>query len=134
MINIVGLVYGEAPVPSISPIHPFNEELDLYEYAEFSKPNGDFYQIVKVSEYLVLYHFQKSDAEITSEKLSGNWWLRHHELTRRYENRNNIFEEKVNDRIAHGYHIDKLVVRDSGGVSIPHDHDRFQEIQKAYSK
>ena len=134
MINIVGLVYGEAPVPTISPIHPFDIEYDLYEHAEFSKPNGDFYQIVKLSEQLVLYHFQKSDAEITCEKLTGNWWLRHHELTKRYENRGDIFDEKVKDRIIHGYDIDRLVVSKQGGIYIPSEHKMFQQIQEAYSK
>jgi len=111
MINILELVYGGGLTPDPNAIHKFNIDKDLYEHAEFEKYNGDFYQIVRVSPSLVLYHFQKTETELEEQRLGGDWWLLHDNFKREYRNRGpNIFEEKINDRISHGYRIAKLVV------------------------
>ena len=111
MLNILELVYGGNPTPDTNPIHIFNKELDVYEHAEFEKDNGDFYQIIKVNDNKVLYHFQKQTATIISKKKEGNWWLRHDEFTRFFENKPDIFYEKIHDRLIHGYLVKKLVVQ-----------------------
>lgn len=109
MINILEIVYGGGITPNSNPIHIFDIDRDLYEHAEFIKEN-DFYQIVKVDINLVLYNFKKTEA-VDGIKLEGNWWLLHENFKHEYKNRGpNIFQEKINDRISHGYRIAKLVV------------------------
>jgi hypothetical protein len=132
MINVLELVYGGGLTPNANPIHVFDAERDLYEHAEFEKYNGDFYQIVKISDSLVKYHFQKTEAEIECTKLEGNWWLRHEDITREYKNRGDIFFEKINDRIKHGYTIKKLVV--SRRPQILDQHPDYKIINEVFPR
>ena len=132
MINVLEFVYGSGLTPDTNPIHLFDPDRDLYQHAEFEKDNGDFYQIVKVSDNLTLYHFQKMDATIEATRLEGNWWLRHDEFNRRYENRGNIFYDKINDRFIHGYKVVKLVCTKQFPITIPNSHPDFNKIIKVF--
>lgn len=132
MINVLELVYGGGLTPNANPIHLFDPDRDLYEHAEFEKFNGDFYQIVKIADGLVKYHFQKTEAEIECVRLEGDWWLRHNEMTREYKNRGDIFYEKIADRISHGYRIVSLV--SSRRPNILDQHPDYNAVNGAFPR
>ena len=131
MINVLEFVYGSGLTPDANPIHLFDPDRDLYQHAEFEKDNGDFYQIVKVSDRLSLYHFQKMDATISANRLEGNWWLRHDEFKRKYENKQAIFTEKIHDRLIHGYKVIRLVML-KNSIDFPGTHPQQQELRKVF--
>jgi len=131
MINVLELVYGGGLAPNPHPIHIFDADRDLYEHAEFYKDNGDFYQIVKVSELKVLYHFQKTEATIDAARFEDDWWLKHDQFTRKYENRTNVFYEKIQDRLTHGYRIKKLVMK-SIPINLDSSHPDCSAFRKVY--
>lgn len=132
MINVLELVYGGGLTPNANPIHLFDPDRDLYEHAEFEKSNGDFYQIVKISDGLVKYHFQTTEAESECVRLEGDWWLRHNEMTREYKNRGDIFYEKIADRISHGYRIVSLVT--SRRPNILDQHPDYKAVNGAFPR
>lgn len=133
MINVLELVYGGRLTPNANHVHLFDADRDLYEHAEFEKYDGDFYQIVKVSNTLVLYHFKKTDAEIEGIRLEGNWWLRHSEFQRKYDGRgDNIFYDKIDDRISHGYRIVSLV--SSRRPNILDQHPDYNAVNGAFPR
>lgn len=135
MINILELVYGGGLAPDSNPIHIFDPDRDMYEHAEFSLPNGDFYQIVKVSPTLTLYHFQKEEADIISDRFIGDWWLRHEPFTKRYENRqSDIFYTKVSDRMLHDYRVDKLVIAQGKSMNIRQSHPDYEKVMQVYGR
>jgi hypothetical protein len=70
-------------------------------------------------------NFKKTEA-IEGIKLEGNWWLRHGDFTRSYKDKPNVFYEKVNDRINHGYEIVKLVT--SIRPQIPEHHLNYVKV------
>lgn len=107
MTSIIGSAFGGILLPSTEKFHVFDPALDIYEYAEFSKDNGDFYQIVK-REFGVYYKFQKENA-IYNTKSEGEWWI--NEQTDNWKICSfDSFISKINDRINHSYNIDKLVL------------------------
>jgi hypothetical protein len=131
MINVLELVYGGGLTPNPNPIHIFDPDRDLYEHAEFYKDNGDFYQIVKISDTKVLYHFQKTDAAIDAIKFEGDWWLRPDTFTRTYENRVGIFYEKISDRLTHKYRVARLVIVNRP-LAVDANHPDYKAIRKVY--
>ena len=135
MINILELVYGGGLAPDPNPIHLFDPDRDMYEHAEFSLHNGDFYQIVKVRQNLTLYHFQKGKADIVSEKLTGNWWMKHDLFNKSYENRDDdIFYTKVSDRLLHDYRVEKLVIAQGKSLNIRLGHPDYERVMQIYGR
>ena len=135
MINILELVYGGGLAPDPNPIHVFDPDRDMYEHAEFSLSNGDFYQIVKVNPVLTLYNFQKDEADIINDKLTGNWWMKHELFKTKYENREtDIFYTKVSDRLLHNYRVEKLVIAQGKLLNIRQNHPDYDSVMTAYRR
>lgn len=127
MINVLEFVYGSGPTPNTQPIHVFEADRDVYEHAEFEK-DDDFYQIVLISDSLVLYHFRKTEADILMNRIEGDWWFKHTDFNRKYENRPGIFYEKIRDRLIHGYRVRSLVISRGHPLSIPSNHPDYNNV------
>ncbi|HLD91412.1 MAG TPA: hypothetical protein VI911_10445 [Patescibacteria group bacterium] len=128
MINVLEFVYGGELTPNPNRIHIFDLDRDMYEHASFYKDNGDFYQIMKFSDELTYYHFQKMETEISAKRLEGEWWMKITNFKKVYEHRKDVIYEKITDRLVHGYKIASLVIAKGMPISFPSNHPDYKEL------